>query len=70
MFFIETHSDFTIDRFRLNLKKNGIGSISGQVLFFERKNGNNIVTSIKLVNQAILLERYQVITVNFSYKNN
>lgn len=36
-FFIETHSDYTIDRFRLQLKKDdGNGKPSSQVLFFER----------------------------------
>jgi hypothetical protein len=33
-FVVETHSDFAIDRFRLNIRKNG--SIPSQLLFFER----------------------------------
>jgi predicted ATPase len=48
-FLIETHSDFTIDRFRLNYRqKRGKGSFvpSSQVLFFERSGGKNRATSI------------------------
>lgn len=42
-FFIETHSDFIIDRFRLNYKNKDKGHVESQVLFFERnKTGNNI----------------------------
>lgn len=49
-FVIETHSDFTINRFRYSLSKNQAEkSISSQILFFERKpEGNSIsVLSIK-----------------------
>jgi hypothetical protein len=46
IFFIETHSDFTIDRFRLNIRKNG--AIESQLLFFERKQGGNSITPIKI----------------------
>jgi len=44
-FFIETHSDFVIDRFRLNYKKSQANSdITSQVLFFERwRNGNRVI---------------------------
>lgn len=45
-FFVETHSDFTIDRFRLNLRTNG--KIPAQLLFFERTEGGNKVTSISI----------------------
>lgn len=45
-FLIETHSDFTIDRFRMNVKKNGY--IESQILFFERSAGNNKVTPIPI----------------------
>ena len=45
-FFVETHSDFTIDRFRLNVRKDG--ELSSQLLFFERKDGCNSVTSIPI----------------------
>jgi hypothetical protein len=52
-FLIETHSDFTIDRFRLNYRKKrsrkeAAGLPSGQILFFERTGGNNKVTSIPI----------------------
>jgi len=43
-FLIETHSDFVIDRFRLNCKKNEAENIQAQVLFFEKsKKGNTVV---------------------------
>lgn len=45
-FVIETHSDFTIDRFRLNVRKNG--AIPSQLLFFERTDTGNKVTSIEI----------------------
>jgi hypothetical protein len=45
-FFVETHSDFTIDRFRLNIRKNGF--IESQLLFFERKDSSNIATPIEI----------------------
>lgn len=43
-FFIETHSDYTIDRFRINYRKNkDIKKPVAQILYFEReKNGNKI----------------------------
>lgn len=45
-FLIETHSDFTIDRFRLNVRKHG--AISSQLLFFERNETGNTVYSIPI----------------------
>lgn len=45
-FFIETHSDFTIDRYRLNIRQNG--AIPSQLLFFERLGGYNTATSIHI----------------------
>lgn len=42
-FLIETHSDYTIDRFRLNYKKRRVREIGSQVLFFERYKNGNIV---------------------------
>ena len=51
-FVIETHSDFTIDRFRMNYRKRRPKTAarlpSGQVLFFERTGGNNKVTAIPI----------------------
>lgn len=46
IFFIETHSDFTIDRFRLNIRKEGY--VPSQLLFFERDELGNHVTSIPI----------------------
>jgi len=43
-FFVETHSDFTIDRFRLNIRKHG--HIPSQLLFFERTSEGNRVCAI------------------------
>lgn len=45
-FMIETHSDFTIDRFRLNIRQHG--AIPSQLLFFERTESVNIVTPIAI----------------------
>lgn len=48
-FFVETHSDYTIDRFRICYRDNeNAKSISSQVLFFERKETRNIVHSISI----------------------
>jgi predicted ATP-dependent endonuclease of OLD family len=46
-FIIETHSDYTIDRFRLNYEKNN-NKILSQVLFFERKEGINKIYPINI----------------------
>jgi predicted ATPase len=48
-FLIETHSDFTLDRFRMNYKekKNG-DKPDSQILFFERRDNHNVVTSLKI----------------------
>jgi predicted ATPase len=47
-FFIETHSDFTIDRYRLNHKEHKGEIPKSQVLFFERTNEGNQVTPIDI----------------------
>jgi hypothetical protein len=46
-FLIETHSDFTIDRFRMNYRRRG-NKPNGQVLFFERKNKKNTITPLAI----------------------
>jgi hypothetical protein len=46
-FLIETHSDYTIDRFRQRLGKQK-HTIDSQILFFSRKNGYNTVTPIEI----------------------
>ncbi|MBF0337360.1 MAG: AAA family ATPase [Nitrospirae bacterium] len=48
-FFIETHSDFIVDRFRLNVNKNKDCGIESQVIFFEQKNGVNTAQSIEIL---------------------
>lgn len=53
-FFVETHSDFTIDRFRLNIRQNG--SLPAQLLFFERTERGNKSTSIPISNSGDLPE--------------
>lgn len=46
-FLIETHSDFTIDRFRMAMRKTR-HDLSVQILFFERKHDFNEVTLIPI----------------------
>lgn len=46
-FFIETHSDFMIDKFRTRLKKE-TGFVDSQVLFFCRKGNLNVITPISI----------------------
>lgn len=50
-FFIETHSDYTIDRFRLCCKRNN-HDFSSQVLFFQRTPFGNKVESIEILNDG------------------
>lgn len=45
-FLIETHSDFIIDRYRLNHRKNKSTNLHSQVLFFERTQTGNRVHTI------------------------
>jgi hypothetical protein len=47
-FLVETHSDFTIDRFRMNYKKARIHKPDSQVLFFERRAKRNVVTALSI----------------------
>ena len=47
-FVIETHSDFMMDRFRMNYKNSRNTDLSSQILFFERSNKRNIITTIKI----------------------
>jgi len=51
-FLIETHSDFTIDRFRMNYRrrkpKDGHQAPKSQILFFERHERRNIVTPLPI----------------------
>ena len=47
-FLVETHSDFMIDRFRMNLREARDIKPSSQVLFFERKERHNVITPIAI----------------------
>ena len=47
-FLVETHSDFTVDRFRMNFRKTPKHNVSAQVLFFERTKMGNQVSFIPI----------------------
>jgi hypothetical protein len=51
-FLIETHSDFTIDRFRMNFRKNKLKISNAQILFFEREGDGNKVTPIEILSSG------------------
>jgi hypothetical protein len=51
-FLIETHSDFTIDRFRMNYRKEPQHKSTAQVLFFQRDNLGNQVCCIPINNNG------------------
>jgi hypothetical protein len=48
-FLIETHSDFTVDRFRMNFKANKDCQTAAQILFFERSGEGNRVSAIPIL---------------------
>ena len=47
-FLVETHSDFTIDRFRMNYRKARSKKPDSQILFFERRDKHNVVTPLSI----------------------
>lgn len=47
-FLIETHSDFTINRFRYSLSKKGKSKVNSQVIFFEREKHTNSITHLEI----------------------
>ena len=47
-FLVETHSDFMIDRFRMNFQRSNKKKPVSQILFFERKNRKNVITPISI----------------------
>jgi predicted ATPase len=47
-FLIETHSDFTIDRFRMSYRGQRSDKPDSQILFFERRDKHNVVTPITI----------------------
>ena len=56
-FLIETHSEYMVDRYRMNYRKHREdNNLDSQVLFFERTNGGNIVHSIGIDKRGKYLE--------------
>jgi predicted ATPase len=53
-FLIETHSDYAIDRFRMNYKKDRANKPDSQILFFERRDKHNVVTPLSIGNSGEL----------------
>ena len=47
-FLVETHSDYAIDRFRMNYKKDRASKPDSQILFFERQDKHNVVTPLSI----------------------
>ncbi len=47
-FLVETHSDYTIDRFRMNYKKDRAVKPDSQILFFERRDKHNVITPLSI----------------------
>jgi AAA domain, putative AbiEii toxin, Type IV TA system/AAA ATPase domain len=47
-FLVETHSDFTIDRFRMNYKRARAHKPDSQILFFERRDKHNVVSALAI----------------------
>jgi len=47
-FLIETHSDFTINRFRYSLSKKEKSRVSSQVIFFEREGHTNTISHLEI----------------------
>ena len=59
--FVETHSDYLIDRFRLNYRKNSTGDDFAQILFFERVDDGNIITQIKIMQDGEYPEKQPMV---------
>lgn len=47
-FLVETHSDYTIDRFRMRYRNGRSSKPEGQILFFERLDRHNVVTPLPI----------------------
>ncbi len=62
-YIIETHSDFLIDRFRI-ARRNSRRLIDSQIIFFERKDGNNYAASIAIDKKGV----YEQCEATRSYK--
>jgi AAA ATPase domain len=53
-FLVETHSDFMIDRFRMNYRKDRKNKPESQILFFERKAKHNVVIPLSVTESGEL----------------
>ena len=53
-FLVETHSDYTIDRFRMKYREGRSSRPDSQILFFERRDKHNVVTSLPIANTGEL----------------
>jgi len=67
-FLVETHSDFTIDRFRMNLRKTPGHKSRAQVLFFERSATGNALEVLKLKDNGEYPEKQPAAFRNFFLK--
>ena len=56
VFFIETHSDYLIDRFRLNYRKQLKNKPDSQILFFERTDKGNKIHTLEIDEKGKLPE--------------
>jgi predicted ATPase len=55
-FLIETHSDFMMDRFRMQYRSQHSRKPESQILFFERKDKHNSVTPLRISDSGELPE--------------
>lgn len=67
-FFIETHSEYLIDRFRININKNNDKKVNSQVLFFERTENGNKVHVIEIDHKGRYSEGQPETFMNFFVK--
>ena len=67
-FMIETHSEYLIDRFRINISKNKDKKVNSQVLFFERTDNGNNVHVIEIDDKGRYSEDQPEVFMNFFVK--
>ena len=67
-FVIETHSEYLIDRFRINISKNKDKKVNSQVLFFERTDNGNKVHVIEIDDKGRYSEDQPDVFMNFFVK--
>lgn len=56
-FIIETHSDYTLDRYRLKMSQNKINNPESQIVFFNRKKNENSLDCIEIKSNGTLSEK-------------